>query len=80
MPPRSTGTVRSDGTHLRLLCPKWQGAGTSGVRDLASELPVDLARRGYAVGTAVLQAVEHARRLHPQCSLSVGVVDGSRSC
>ena len=46
-----------EGPHLRLLCPQWQGAGTSSVRELAAEFPFDVARRGYAVGSAVLQAV-----------------------
>jgi arginase len=46
-----------DGVTLRLLCPQWQGAGTSSVRELASEFPFDVARRGYAVGSAVLEAV-----------------------
>lgn len=50
----SQGSIRS---HLRLVWPQWQGAGTSSVRELASEFPFDLARRGYAVGTWVLQAV-----------------------
>ena len=57
-----TGTALSsdaggDGVTLRLLCPQWQAAGTSSVRDLASEFPFDVARRGYAVGSAVLEAV-----------------------
>ncbi len=42
---------------LRLLWPQWQGAGTSSVRELAAEFPFDVARRGYAVGSAVLAAV-----------------------
>src|SRR5690349_11044771 len=42
---------------LRLLWPQWQGAGTSSVRELAPEFPFDVARRGYAVGSAVLAAV-----------------------
>ena len=42
---------------LRLLWPQWQGAGVSSVRSLASEFPFDVARRGYAVGSAVLEAV-----------------------
>jgi arginase len=46
-----------DGVNLRLLWPQWQGAGTSSVRELASEFPFDVARRGYAVGSAVLEAV-----------------------
>jgi hypothetical protein len=32
------GPVR-DGVTLRLLWPRWQGAGTSSVRELASEFP-----------------------------------------
>src|SRR5215203_4868301 len=46
-----------DGVYLRLLWPQWQGAGTSSVAALAPEFPLDVARRGYAVGTAVLEAV-----------------------
>jgi arginase len=46
-----------DGVHLRLVWPQWQGAGTSSVRELAPEFPFDVARRGYAVGSAVLEAV-----------------------
>jgi arginase len=42
-----------DGVNLRLLWPQWQGAGTSSVEAFASEFPLDVARRGYAVGTAV---------------------------
>jgi arginase len=53
-PGRSPGR---DGVHLRLLWPQWQGAGTSAVRALAPEFPFDVARRGYAVGSAVLEAV-----------------------
>jgi arginase len=34
-----------------------KGAGTSSVRSLAAEFPFDAARRGYAVGSAVLDAV-----------------------
>jgi len=42
--------------------PQWQGAGTESVRSLAPEFPFDIGRRGYSVGTKVLQAVlpEHA--------------------
>jgi arginase len=46
-----------DGVNLRLLWPQWQGAGTSSVEAFASEFPLDVARRGYAVGTTVLEAV-----------------------
>ena len=42
---------------LRLLWPQWQGAGTSSILELAPEFPFDVARRGYAVGSAVLAAV-----------------------
>ena len=57
-PDRSPRVAQGrDGATLRLLWPQWQGAGTSSVRELASEFPFDLARRGYAVGCAVLDAV-----------------------
>ena len=45
------------GTTLRLVWPQWQGAGSSSVCSLAAEFPFDVARRGYAVGTTVLQAI-----------------------
>jgi arginase len=54
-------SLRSDagdaGVTLRLLWPQWQGAGTSSVQALAPEFPFEVARRGYAVGSAVLAAV-----------------------
>jgi arginase len=53
----TAGMTESDGQTLRLVCPQWQGGGTSSVRELASEFPFEVARRGYAVGTAVLGAV-----------------------
>ncbi|MFE7841926.1 arginase family protein [Streptomyces sp. NPDC057474] len=43
--------------NLRLVWPQWQGAGSSSVRLFASEFPFDVARRSYAVGSAVLEAV-----------------------
>ena len=46
-----------DGVNLRLLWPQWQGAGASSVEAFAPEFPLEVARRGYAVGTAVLEAV-----------------------
>src|SRR5829696_7348035 len=51
------GSDHDDGVDLRLLWPQWQGAGVSSVEAFASEFPLDVARRGYAVGTAVLEAV-----------------------
>ena len=42
---------------LRLVWPPWQGAGTVSVRQFASEFTFDVARRGYAVGAAVLEAI-----------------------
>jgi arginase len=42
---------------LRLVWPQWQGASVEAVRTLFSEVPLDESRRGYAVGTAVLNAV-----------------------
>ncbi|MEU9919350.1 arginase family protein [Streptomyces sp. NPDC051001] len=44
-------------THLRLAWPQWQGGGTPSIQALAPEFPLDVARRGYAVGSAVLEAV-----------------------
>ena len=52
-----TGGSDHDGVNLRLLWPQWQGAGTSIVEAFAPEFPLYVARRGYAVGTAVLEAV-----------------------
>jgi arginase len=49
--------ARGDGATLRLLWPQWQGAGPSSVRALAAEFPYHVARRGYATGSAVLDAV-----------------------
>ena len=42
--------------NLRLVWPQWQGGGTVSVQQLASEFPLDIGRRGYAVGSAVLEA------------------------
>ncbi|MBV9793705.1 MAG: arginase family protein [Actinobacteria bacterium] len=53
----SPGSVSADGVHLRLLWPQWQGAGTSSVAGLAAEFPLEVARRGYALGSAVLEAI-----------------------
>ena len=50
-------SVSPSDTALRLVWPQWQGAGTQSVRSLAPEFPFDVARRGYSVGTKVLQAV-----------------------
>jgi arginase len=47
----------SAGATLRLLWPQWQGAGSSSISAFASEFPFDVARRGYAVGSAVLEAI-----------------------
>ena len=43
--------------HLRLVWPQWQGAGSSSITAFQEDLPFDVLRRGYATGTAVLQAV-----------------------
>jgi arginase len=56
-PPEFGDRLRSRGVNLRLVWPQWQGGGTSSVREFASEFPFDAARRGYAVGSAVLEAV-----------------------
>ena len=63
-----------DRSHLRLVWPQWQGAGTESIRSLAPEFPFEVARRGYSVGTKVLQAVlpEHDG---PTAVVPVEVVD-----
>ena len=57
--PNSAPTRGADdaGVNLRLIWPQWQGGGTSSIKEFASEFPFDVARRGYAVGSAVLEAV-----------------------
>jgi arginase len=52
----------SSGPHLRLVWPQWQGAAAESVRAFNDDLPFWVARRGYAVGAAVLQAVLPAHR------------------
>lgn len=42
---------------LRLVWPQWQGAGRDNVAGLLPEVPLAQARRGYAVGANVLQAI-----------------------
>ncbi|MFD4422194.1 arginase family protein [Agromyces sp. NPDC058484] len=42
---------------LRLMWPQWQGAGREVVSVLAPEFPIDVARRGYSMGTRVLEAI-----------------------
>lgn len=42
---------------LRLVWPQWQGGGTESVEHFFPEQPLEIARRGYAVGAAVLEAV-----------------------
>src|SRR6266487_214111 len=42
---------------LRLVWPQWQGAGVESIREFFAEVPFEDARRGYAVGAAVLNAV-----------------------
>ena len=57
MQPSHSSDAGVGGVTLRLLWPQWQGAGTSSVQALAPEFPFEVARRGYAVGSAVLAAV-----------------------
>jgi arginase len=50
-------SVPESGPTLRLVWPQWQGGGAESIRALFSEIPFEEARRGYAVGAAVLNAV-----------------------
>lgn len=62
-------------TTLRLVYPQWQGAGEFTVAELLPEVPLPLARRGYAVGTRVLEAIlpPHAG---PTAWVNVAMDDG----
>jgi arginase len=53
----SSATVNENPLMLRLYFPQWQGAGVEAIRKSFSEVPFEEARRGYAVGAAVLNAV-----------------------
>ncbi len=53
----SSATVKENAPTLRLVWPQWQGASVEAVRKSFSEVPFEEARRGYAVGAAVLGAV-----------------------
>jgi arginase len=53
----SSDTVSQNPRTLRLVWPQWQGAGAESIRQFFSEVPFEEARRGYAVGAAVLNAV-----------------------
>ena len=53
----SSDTLNQNSRTLRLVWPQWQGAGVESIRELFSEVPFEEARRGYAVGAAVLNAV-----------------------
>src|SRR5215467_9139373 len=50
-------TVHEHAPTLRLVWPQWQGAGVESIRTFFSEVPLEEARRGYAAGAAVLDAV-----------------------
>ena len=50
-------TVNENPPTLRLVWPQWQGASVEAIRELFPEVPFEEARRGYAVGAAVLNAV-----------------------
>lgn len=47
---------------LRLVWPQWQGAGSSVVEEVVPDLPLEVARRGYSVGTRALEAILPAHR------------------
>lgn len=64
----------ASGEHLRLVWPQWQGGGSPSVRELASEFPFDVGRRGYAVGSAVLEAILPAHH-GPSATVPVTMTD-----
>lgn len=63
---------------LRLVWPQWQGAGRDNVAQLLPEVPLAQARRGYAVGSRVLQAVLPAHA-GPTEIVTVAADDDERS-
>jgi hypothetical protein len=69
-----SGAIKENPRTLRLIWPQWQGAGTESIRGLFSEVPLEEARRGYAVGATVLNAVLPARRLVSDVSAVADVV------
>lgn len=52
-----SSSTSGSGIHLRLVWPQWQGAGTSSIHEFAGDIPHEDLRRGYAVGTTLLEAV-----------------------
>jgi arginase len=50
-------TINENAQTLRLVWPQWQGGGMESIREFFSEVSFEEARRGYAVGAAVLSAV-----------------------
>lgn len=50
-------SMQDESRTLRLVWPQWQGAGRDNVRELLPEVPLARARRGYAVGARVLDAI-----------------------
>src|SRR5207247_10614485 len=52
-----SATVNENPPTLRLVWPQWQGASVEAIRELFAEVPFEEARRGYAGGAAVLNAV-----------------------
>lgn len=52
-----TASTLDETSTLRLIWPQWQGATAENVATLVPELPLPVARRGYAVGAEVLKAI-----------------------
>ncbi|SJM59419.1 arginase family protein [Gulosibacter sp. 10] len=53
----SPATPLNDARTLRLVWPQWQGAGRSSVGEFLPELPFEYARRAYAIGSRMLDAL-----------------------
>lgn len=51
------GSTLNTARTLRLIWPQWKGAGRDNVAELLPEVPLEQARRGYATGTRVLEAL-----------------------
>jgi len=54
---RNPASNINDAKTLRLVYPQWQGAGADTVAELLPGVPLDSARRAYAVGSRILEAI-----------------------
>ena len=66
-----TESSPSNGSHLRLIWPQWQGGGTPSVRELAPEFPFDVARLATQSGRGTRCCVDAPRRTSAPVLVSI---------